>query len=45
MKTLLDSTRGVTMVIEANRDRFVMPMVILAALLLAGHWLGYATEF
>lgn len=45
MKLLLNSTRGVSVVVSWNMDRFLVPMMIVAALFLAGHLFGYATEF
>ena len=41
MKLLLQSTRGVSVLVAYHMDRFVMPLVIVAALGLAGAMLGY----
>jgi hypothetical protein len=41
MKLLLQSTRGVSVLVVYHMDRFVMPLVIAAALGLAGAMLGY----
>ena len=34
MKTLIDNTRGMSVFLQLNRDRFLVPLLIVAALLL-----------
>lgn len=36
MKTLMDGTRGVSIFVKLNTDRFLVPLLISAALFLAG---------
>jgi hypothetical protein len=36
MKTLMESTRGVSILVKLNTDRFLVPLLIVAALFLAG---------
>lgn len=43
MKTLLDSTRGVSMFVQLNMDRFLVPLLIVAALFLGGLIFNYAS--
>lgn len=45
MKHLLDSTRTMSLLVRLNMDRFLVPLIIVAALFLSGSLLGYATEF
>lgn len=43
MKTLMDSTRGVSLFLRLNMDRFLVPLLITAALFLGGMIFSYAT--
>lgn len=43
MKTLTQTTRGVSVLISLNMDRFLVPLLIVAALFLGGMIFGYAT--
>jgi hypothetical protein len=43
MKTLTDTKRGVSVLISLNMDRFLVPILIVSALFLAGMIFGYAT--
>ncbi|MEQ8368221.1 MAG: hypothetical protein RIB61_16095 [Roseicyclus sp.] len=43
MKLLAESTRGVSLFLVLNMDRFLVPLLIVAALTLAGMIFGYAT--
>jgi hypothetical protein len=43
MKTLTHTTRGVSVLISLNMDRFLVPLLIVAALFLGGMIFGYAT--
>lgn len=43
MKTLMDSTRGVSVIFRLNGDRFLVPLLIVAALFLSGMIFSYAT--
>lgn len=43
MKTLTQTTRGVSVLISLNMDRFFVPLLIVAALFLGGMIFGYAT--
>jgi len=43
MKTLMESTRGVTVFVQLNVDRLLVPLLIVAALFLSGMLMGYAT--
>jgi hypothetical protein len=36
MKTLMESTRGVSILVKLNTDRFLVPLLIVAALFLSG---------
>jgi len=38
MNSILENTRGLRVLFEANMDRFLAPLLIVAAMLLAG-WL------
>jgi len=42
MKLLMDSTRGVSQFVQLNMDRFLVPLLIVAALFLAGMIFSYA---
>ncbi|WP_275403040.1 hypothetical protein [Roseicyclus persicicus] len=39
----MDSTRGVSQFVQLNMDRFLVPLLIVAALYLAGMIFSYAT--
>lgn len=41
MRLLRQGTRGVSLLVVVNADRFLVPMMIAAALGLAGAMLGY----
>ena len=43
MRLLAQSYRGATIVFAANMDRFLVPLLIVAALLLAGSVFSYVT--
>lgn len=43
MKTIMDNTRSVSVFLELNSDRLLMPLLIVAALFLAGAIFSYAT--
>ncbi len=43
MKLLAESYREVSLVFLTNMDRFLIPLLIVAALLLAGGLFSYAT--
>jgi hypothetical protein len=43
MKTLMDSTRSVSLFLQLNMDRFLVPLLIVAALFLGGVVFSYAT--
>lgn len=43
MKLLSDSTRGISLLVHLNMDRFLVPLLIVAALTLAGMIFDYAT--
>jgi hypothetical protein len=43
MKTLLNSTRDVSLFVQLNMDRFLVPLLIVAALFLGGMLFSYAT--
>ena len=43
MKTLLDNTRGVSLFVQLNMDRFLVPLLITAALFLGGMIFSHAT--
>jgi hypothetical protein len=45
MKQLMESTRTVSLLVQFNMDRFLVPLLIVAALFLSGAVLGYATEY
>lgn len=43
MKLLMESTRGVSVFVRLNTDRFLVPLLIVAALFLSGMVFSYAT--
>jgi hypothetical protein len=43
MKLLIDGTRGVSTFVQLNMDRFLVPLLIVAALFLAGMVFSYAS--
>ncbi len=43
MKLLAESYREVSLVVLTNMDRFLVPLLIVAALLLAGNVFSYVT--
>lgn len=43
MRSLIDSTRGVSVLVQLNMDRFLVPLLITAALFLGGMIFNYAT--
>ena len=45
MKLLMESTRSMSLLVLFNMDRFLVPLLIIAALCLAGAFFDYATEF
>ena len=45
MKQLIESTRSMSLLVVLNTDRFLVPLLIVAALFLAGALFDYATEF
>jgi len=45
MKLLVESTRSMSLLVLFNMDGFLVPLLIIAALFLAGALLDYATEF
>lgn len=45
MKALIDGTRGVSVFLQLNMDRFLVPLLIVAALFLGGMLFSYATEY
>lgn len=44
MKHLLHNTRGLSHLIVLNMDRFLVPLMIVAALFMAGAMFGYAID-
>lgn len=42
MKTLMNSTRGVSQFFQLNMDRFLVPLLIVAALFLGGMLFSHA---
>jgi len=45
MKQLMESTRSMSLLVLFNMDRFLAPLLIIAALFLAGALFDYAPEF
>lgn len=45
MKTLMNSTRGFSVFLQLNMDRFLVPLLIVAALFLGGMIFSYATVY
>ena len=45
MKLLMESTRSMSLLVLFNMDRFLVPLLIIAALFLGGALFDYATEF
>jgi hypothetical protein len=45
MKQLMQNTRGVSLLVALNMDRFLVPLMIVAALFMAGAMFGYATDY
>lgn len=43
MKAMTATTRGLSVFISLNMDRFLVPLLIVSALFLAGMIFGYAT--
>jgi|GEM_PF-2048913 hypothetical protein len=43
MKSMMDNTRSVSAFLQLNVDRMLVPLLIVAALFLAGALFGYAT--
>lgn len=44
MRTIMENTCGVSVFLQLNGDRLLVPLLIVAALFLAGALLGYATD-
>ena len=44
MKLLMESTRSMSLLVLFNMDRFLVPLLIIAALFLAGALFDYATS-
>ena len=45
MKLLMESTRSMSILVLLSMDRFLVPLLIVAALFLAGSLFDYATEY
>jgi hypothetical protein len=45
MRTIMDNTRSVSVFLQLNGDRLLVPLLIVAALFLAGALLDYATDY
>ena len=43
MKTLIDNTRGMSVFLQLNMDRFLVPLLIVAALLLGAMLFSHAS--
>ncbi|MCR9067309.1 MAG: hypothetical protein NXH79_00550 [Rhodobacteraceae bacterium] len=43
MRLLAESYRGASLIVFSNMDRFLVPLLIVAALLLAGSLFSYVT--